>query len=93
MIGYAKMIGGEIGDFPSQVADLTNEAVALFDAASQGGAIVTDQGEPAVITAQGQTVAIDTKPASGFASLFSSPIVKWGALGLAAWYGYKTFVK
>lgn len=88
MVGYASQLGGETADFPSQVMDLSLEAVDLFRVAASGDqtAIVTQQGEPAVINSHGQAVPI--AEAGGI----MSAIPTWAKLALAgagAYYLYR----
>lgn len=80
MVGYASQLGGETADFPSQVMDLSMEAVDLFRVAASGEqtAIVTPQGEPAIINSHGQAVPV--AEADGIVS----KIPAWGWLALAA---------
>jgi hypothetical protein len=83
MVGYASQLGGETADFPSQVADLTMEAVDLWRVAASGEqtAIVTKDGEPAVVNSHGQAVPI--APPAGIAA----SIPTWGWLALAIGVG------
>lgn len=91
MIGYASSIGGEVADFPSQVADLTMEAVDTARAfAENGAAVVTPDGEPAVINSHGQAVPV---AGGGLAALAARakalPIWAWGLIGVAGYHAWK----
>lgn len=86
MVGYASQLGGETADFPSQVMDLSMEAVDLFRVAASGDqtAIVTPQGEPAIINSHGQAVPVaDT---GGIASRI--PMWVWGLAAAGGVYLY-----
>ncbi len=92
MVGYASALGGEVSDFPSQVADLTMEAVDQFRVAATGdqAAIVTHQGEPAVINSHGQAVPVASSGGI-LASVSGVPTWKLAVGAVALWYAWKKF--
>lgn len=89
MVGYASTLGGDVAEFPAQVADLTMEMVDQFAVAASGDqtAIVTKGGEPAVINSHGQAVPVNSE-AGILARVHAMGIPTWGILAAVAagWY-------